>query len=60
MRTPREFFRRKQSAARFGQLPEQVREAALLALAEWTAQSIGPLDVPRRELHQFRLQFYWF
>lgn len=60
MRMPHDFFRRKRSAARFGLLPEEVREAALHRLAEWARQNIGPLDVPRHEVQQFRLQFYWF
>jgi ubiquinone/menaquinone biosynthesis C-methylase UbiE len=59
-RRPREFFLRKRSAARFGSLPAQVREAALQSLAEWTERSIGPLDTPRHEPHHFRLQLYWF
>ncbi len=60
MRAPRDFFQRKLSAARFGTLPAPVRETALQSLMEWTERSIGPLDVPRRETHEFRLQFYWF
>jgi ubiquinone/menaquinone biosynthesis C-methylase UbiE len=59
-RTPREFFLRKQSAARFGSLPTDVREAALRLLAEWTEHNIGPLDTPVSEPHHFRLELYWF
>jgi ubiquinone/menaquinone biosynthesis C-methylase UbiE len=59
-RTPRDFFLRKQSAARFGSLPTDVREAALRLLAEWTEHNIGPLDTPLSELHNFRLELYWF
>jgi ubiquinone/menaquinone biosynthesis C-methylase UbiE len=59
-RAPREFFLRKQSAARFGSLPTDVREAALRLLAEWTEHNIGPLDTPVSEPHYFRLELYWF
>jgi len=58
-RVPREFFLRKQSAARFASLPADVRETALRSLAEWTEQSIGPLDTPLSEPHHFRLELYW-
>jgi SAM-dependent methyltransferase len=58
-RTPREFFLRKQSAARFASLPADVREAALRSLAEWTEHNIGPLDTPLSEPHHFRLALYW-
>jgi ubiquinone/menaquinone biosynthesis C-methylase UbiE len=59
-RTPREFFLRKRSAARFVSLPAEVRETALGSLADWTEQSIGPLDTPLRETHHFGLELYWF
>jgi ubiquinone/menaquinone biosynthesis C-methylase UbiE len=59
-RVPREFFLRKQSAARFALLPADQREQALRLLAEWTEQNIGPLDVPLSELLHFRLELYWF
>jgi ubiquinone/menaquinone biosynthesis C-methylase UbiE len=58
-RTPREFFLRKQSAARFASLPADVREAALRLLAEWTEHNIGPLDTSLSEPHDFRLELYW-
>jgi SAM-dependent methyltransferase len=58
-RTPREFFLRKQSAARFASLPADVREAALRSLAEWTEHNIGPLDTPLSEPYHFRLELYW-
>jgi hypothetical protein len=57
---PREFFLRKQSAARFGSLPADARETALRSLAEWTEQSIGPVDIPLSEAHHLRLGLYWF
>jgi hypothetical protein len=57
-RTPRDFLSRKASAARFGQLPAHLREAALQSLAEWAERSIGPLDLPHSEQHQFRLQLF--
>lgn len=57
---PREFFLRKQSAARFASLPADVRETALRSLAEWTEQSIGPLDNPLSEPHHFCMELYWF
>jgi hypothetical protein len=59
-RVPREFFLRKQSAARFALLPADLREAALRLLAEWTEQNIGPLDIPLSEPHHFDLELYWF
>ena len=59
-RTPREFFFRKRTAARFASLPADVRETALRALADWTEQSIGPLDRPLRETHHFCLELHWF
>jgi len=59
-RTPREFLLRKRTAARFASLPADVRETALQALADWTAQSIGPLDTPLSETHHFCLELYWF
>ena len=59
-RVPREFFLRKQSAARFASLPADVREAALPLLAEWTEHNIGPLDTPHSEVHYFHLELYWF
>jgi hypothetical protein len=59
-RIPREFFLRKQSAARFASLPSDVRETALRSLAEWTEQSIGPLDKPLSEPHHFCMELYWF
>jgi ubiquinone/menaquinone biosynthesis C-methylase UbiE len=59
-RTPREFFLRKRTAARFASLPADVRETALRSLADWTEQSIGPLDTPRSETHHFCLELHWF
>ena len=59
-RTPREFFLRKRSAPRFALLPDDMREPALQALAEWSAQNIGPLDNPLNETHRFCLELYWF
>jgi len=59
-RTPRHFFLRKRSAPRFASLPDDVRETALQALAEWTEQTIGPLDAPVSETHSFCLDLYWF
>ena len=59
-RTPREFFLRKRTAARFVSLPADVRETALRSLADWTEQNIGPLDTPFRETHQFCLELHWF
>ena len=59
-RTPRDFFLRKQSAPRFTLLPDDVREAALQELADWTEQTIGPLDAPLSETHSFCLELYWF
>ncbi len=58
-RIPREFLLRKQSAARFALLPPDVRESALRSLAEWTKQSIGPLDSPVSQAYHFRLDLYW-
>jgi len=60
MRRPRDFFRRKASAARFGQLPAPVKDAALQSLSTWAEESLGPLDQPQPEQHRFRLQLYWF
>ena len=59
-RTPRQFFLRKLTAARFGSLPTDVRENALRSLADWTEQTIGPLDSPVSETHHFHLELYWF
>jgi len=59
-RTPREFFLRKRSAARFASLPADTQESALRALADWTEQSIGPLDSPVSETHSFCLELHWF
>ncbi len=59
-RTPREFLLRKRTAARFASLPAEVRETALRSLADWTAQSIGPLDTPLSETHYFCLELHWF
>lgn len=59
-RTPREFFLRKRTAARFVSLPADVRETALRSLADWTEQNIGPLDTPFRETYQFGLELHWF
>jgi len=59
-RTPREFLLRKRTAARFALLPADVRETALAALADWTEQSIGPLDRPLSETHHFCLELHWF
>ena len=59
-RTPREFFLRKRTAARFGSLPAEVRETALRSLADWTERSIGPLDRPFSETHHFCLELHWF
>lgn len=59
-RTPREFFLRKRTAARFGSLPADVRETALRSLADWTERSIGPLDSPFSETHHFSLELHWF
>lgn len=59
-RTPREFFRRKRTAARFASLPADVRETALRSLANWTEQIIGPLDRPFSETHHFCLELHWF
>jgi ubiquinone/menaquinone biosynthesis C-methylase UbiE len=59
-RTPREFFLRKRTAARFASLPADVRETALRALADWTEQSIGPLDTAVSETHHFCLELHWF
>jgi SAM-dependent methyltransferase len=59
-RTPREFFFRKRTAARFASLPADVSETALQSLADWTEQSIGPLDTPFSEIHQFCLELHWF
>ena len=58
-RTPREFFVRKQSAARFLSLPADIREPALQSLTDWTEQNIGPLDTPHKESYHFRLDLYW-
>jgi ubiquinone/menaquinone biosynthesis C-methylase UbiE len=60
MRAPRDFLLRKRSAARFGQLPATLREAALASLATWAESTIGLLDAPRPERHAFNLQFHWF
>jgi ubiquinone/menaquinone biosynthesis C-methylase UbiE len=59
-RTPREFFLRKRTAARFASLPADVRETALRSLADWTERSIGPLDRPLSETHHFCLELHWF
>jgi SAM-dependent methyltransferase len=59
-RTPRDFFLRKRSAPRFASLPDDMRETALQALADWTEQTIGPLDAPLSETHSFCLELYWF
>ena len=59
-RAPRDFFLRKRSAPRFTLLPNDVREALLQALADWTEQTIGPLDTPLSETHSFGLELYWF
>jgi SAM-dependent methyltransferase len=58
--TPREFFLRKATAGRFASLPAAVREAALRSLADWTEQTIGPLDRAFRQTHDFSLELYWF
>jgi hypothetical protein len=59
-RAPREFFLRKRSAARFATLPAETQESALRALADWTEQSIGPMDTPVAETHSFCLELHWF
>ena len=59
-RTPRDFFLRKRTAPRFASLPDDMKETALQALADWTEQNIGPLDVPVSETHSFCLELYWF
>lgn len=58
-RTPREFLLRKRSAARFVSLPAEVRETSLRALADWTEQTIGPLDTPINETQSFCLGLHW-
>lgn len=60
LRRPRDFFARKQSAARFHKLPAPARAAALETLAAWAEQAIGPLDEPRREQHRYRVRLHWF
>lgn len=56
---PREFFLRKQRVARCGSLPADVRESALRSLAEWTEQSIGPLNTLLSEPYHLRLELSW-
>jgi hypothetical protein len=59
-RIPREFILRKTSAPQFASLSAGVRETALRSLADWAQQSIGPLDTPVNEPHDFFLKLYWF
>ena len=59
-RIPREFILRKTSAPQFASLSAGVRATALRLLADWAEQSIGPLDTPVNEPHDFSLKLYWF
>ncbi|MGO9450892.1 MAG: class I SAM-dependent DNA methyltransferase [Candidatus Binataceae bacterium] len=59
-RSPREFISRKQTGARFASLPADLRATVLRSLADWAAQTIGPLDTPFSETHYFSLELYWF
>ena len=59
-RTPREFFIRHRSGARFAALPAAVQEEALQKLSVWTEATLGPLDTAYSEEHAFELEIFEF
>ena len=58
--TPREFFVRHQSGARFAALPDAVRDAALEKLRAWAEKTFGSCDAASREEHSYEIDVFQF
>jgi ubiquinone/menaquinone biosynthesis C-methylase UbiE len=59
-RTARAFIERHRTGARFSDLPEVVKDAALARLADWAMTTLGSLDAPILEQHSFELHIFQF
>jgi ubiquinone/menaquinone biosynthesis C-methylase UbiE len=57
-RTPREFFERHRTGARFAALPPGVQDAALHELRAWAEARFGSLDATFRERYNFGLDLF--
>jgi ubiquinone/menaquinone biosynthesis C-methylase UbiE len=59
-RTPRGFLDRQRTGAQFHQLPQAVKDQALIRLGAWAVTTFGSVDAVSSERHSFELQFYRF
>jgi hypothetical protein len=59
-RTPREFFERHRTGARFAALPVAVQEEALRKLTAWAEEKFGSLDRVLPEEHSFEVDTFDF
>jgi ubiquinone/menaquinone biosynthesis C-methylase UbiE len=57
-RTARAFIERHRTGARFADLPQPVKDAALARLADWATATLGSLDAAIPEPHSFELQIF--
>jgi SAM-dependent methyltransferase len=59
-RTPQGFLVRHRTGARFGELPEPVKDEAMRQLGIWAGETFGSLDAVFSEQHVFELDIFKF